>query len=77
MGWKYRPEDYEVARLLLRARASNTTPPGCAKIWFNMYGSTHGPGKATFITFAVWDGSAGDVGARKVLSYSWITLKVE
>ncbi|MEZ0337514.1 MAG: ethylbenzene dehydrogenase-related protein [Aquificaceae bacterium] len=36
-----------------------------------------GPGKATFITFAVWDGSAGDVGARKVLSYSWITLKVE
>ncbi|MFN4320016.1 MAG: ethylbenzene dehydrogenase-related protein [Aquificaceae bacterium] len=36
-----------------------------------------GPGKSTFITFAVWDGSAGDVGARKVLSYSWITLKVE
>lgn len=36
-----------------------------------------GPGKTTFITFAVWDGSTGDVGARKVLSYSWITLKVE
>jgi len=36
-----------------------------------------GPGKTTFITFAVWDGSTGDVGARKVLSYSWIPLKVE
>lgn len=36
-----------------------------------------GPGKETFITFAVWDGSAGDVGARKALSYSWIPLKVE
>ncbi|MFN3814295.1 MAG: ethylbenzene dehydrogenase-related protein [Aquificaceae bacterium] len=36
-----------------------------------------GPGKETFITFAVWDGSAGDVGARKALSYSWIKLKIE
>ena len=47
VGWKNRPEDYEVARLLLRARASNNTPPGCAKIWFNMYGSTHGTVRGT------------------------------
>ena len=36
-----------------------------------------GPGGETYITFAVWDGSAGDVGARKALSYSWIKLKIE
>lgn len=36
-----------------------------------------GPGQETYITFAVWDGSAGDVGARKALSYSWIKLKIE
>ncbi|MGB9873336.1 MAG: ethylbenzene dehydrogenase-related protein [Hydrogenobacter sp.] len=36
-----------------------------------------GPGKETFITFAVWDGSNGEVGARKSLSYSWIPLKIE
>jgi hypothetical protein len=36
-----------------------------------------GPGKSTFITFAVWDGSNGEVGARKSLSYSWIPLKIE
>jgi len=41
-GWENRKEDYKVARLLLRARASNNTPPGVAKIWFNMYGSSHG-----------------------------------
>ncbi len=41
-GWENRKEDYEVGRLLLRARASNNTPPGCAKIWFNMYGASHG-----------------------------------
>ncbi len=41
-GWEKRKEDYKVGRLLLRARASNNTPPGCAKIWFNMYGSSHG-----------------------------------
>ncbi len=42
VGWNKRPEDYEVGRLLIRARASNNTPTGCAKIWFNMYGSSHG-----------------------------------
>jgi len=36
-----------------------------------------GPGKTTFVTFAVWDGSNGEVGARKSLSYSWIPLKIE
>jgi hypothetical protein len=36
-----------------------------------------GPGKETFVSFAVWDGSNGEVGARKALSYSWIKLKVE
>ncbi len=36
-----------------------------------------GPGKATYITFAVWDGSSGHRGARKVLSYQWIKLKIE
>ncbi|MDM7266582.1 MAG: nitrate reductase, partial [Aquificaceae bacterium] len=36
-----------------------------------------GPAKTPFITLAGWDGSPGDVGARKVLSYSWIPLKVE
>ncbi|QWK19211.1 MAG: molybdopterin-dependent oxidoreductase [Hydrogenobacter thermophilus] len=46
-GWQKRPEDYEVGRLLLRARASNNTPPGCAKIWFNMYGSSHGSVRGT------------------------------
>ncbi|RME12708.1 MAG: molybdopterin oxidoreductase, partial [Aquificota bacterium] len=46
-GWQKRKEDYEVGRLLLRARASNNTPPGCAKIWFNMYGSSHGTVRGT------------------------------
>ncbi len=36
-----------------------------------------GPGKDTFVTFAIWDGSTGEVGARKALSYSWIPLKIE
>lgn len=36
-----------------------------------------GPGKTTYVTFAVWDGSSGDRGARKVLSYQWIKLKIE
>ncbi|MGB9873334.1 MAG: molybdopterin oxidoreductase, partial [Hydrogenobacter sp.] len=47
VGWQKRPDDYEVGRLLLRARASNNTPPGCAKIWFNMYGSSHGSVRGT------------------------------
>lgn len=36
-----------------------------------------GPGRETFVSFAVWDGANGEVGARKSLSYSWIKLKVE
>ncbi len=36
-----------------------------------------GPGKDTFVTFAVWDGSSGNRGARKVLSYQWIKLRIE
>ncbi len=36
-----------------------------------------GPNRETFVTFAVWDGSNGEVGARKSLSYSWIKLKIE
>lgn len=36
-----------------------------------------GPGKTTYVTFAVWDGSSGDRGARKVLSYQWIKLRIE
>ena len=46
-GWRERPEDYRVGRMLIRARASNNTPPGVAKIWFNMYGSSHGTVKGT------------------------------
>ena len=41
-GFENRPDDYRVGRMLIRARASNNTPPGVAKIWFNMYGSSHG-----------------------------------
>ncbi|MDQ7083363.1 MAG: hypothetical protein Q9N34_10830 [Aquificota bacterium] len=36
-----------------------------------------GPGKTTYVTFAVWDGRSGHRGARKVLSYQWIKLKIE
>ncbi len=36
-----------------------------------------GPGKRTFFTVAVWDGSAGDRGGRKTLGYAWIPLEVE
>lgn len=46
-GWKDRGEDYEVGRMLIRARASNNTPSGVAKIWFNMYGASHGTVKGT------------------------------
>ncbi len=46
-GHEDRPDDYRVARMLIRARASNNTPPGVAKIWFNMYGSSHGTVKGT------------------------------
>lgn len=35
-----------------------------------------GPGKSTFVTFAVWDGAKGERGARKSLRYAWIPLKI-
>ena len=41
-GWKERPEDYEVARLLARARYYPGTPPGVTRMWHNAYGSTYG-----------------------------------
>ncbi|MFN4307605.1 molybdopterin-dependent oxidoreductase [Sulfurihydrogenibium azorense] len=47
IGWQKRPEDYEVARALLRVRASYSTPKGVGKIWFNMYGASHGSVKGT------------------------------
>lgn len=47
VGFEDRPDDYRVARMLIRARASNNTPPGVAKIWFNMYGSSHGTVRGT------------------------------
>lgn len=36
-----------------------------------------GPGKETFVTFAVWDGSQGERDSRKSLGYTWIKLKIE
>jgi len=41
-GWKNRPEDYELARLLTRARYYPGTPRGITRMWHNMYGSTYG-----------------------------------
>ena len=35
-----------------------------------------GPGKDTFFSVAVWDGSSGDRGARKSLAYAWTPLHV-
>jgi DMSO reductase family type II enzyme heme b subunit len=36
-----------------------------------------GPGRATFVTFAVWDGGNSERGARKALRHGWIPLQVE
>ncbi|MFN8370704.1 MAG: molybdopterin-dependent oxidoreductase [Bacteriovoracaceae bacterium] len=41
-GWQNRPEEYKVARLLLRARYYPGTPRGIARTWHNMYGATFG-----------------------------------
>ena len=41
-GWQNRPEEYKVARLLLRARYYPGTPRGVTRIWHNMYGATFG-----------------------------------
>lgn len=36
-----------------------------------------GPGRATFVTLAVWDGGSGERGARKALRHGWIPLQIE
>ncbi len=36
-----------------------------------------GPGKNTYVTFAVWDGADSERGARKALSYGWTPLVIE
>ncbi len=36
-----------------------------------------GPGRSTFVSVAVWDGSAGERAGRKSLSYMWTPLEVE
>ncbi|MEJ2246507.1 MAG: molybdopterin oxidoreductase, partial [Acidobacteriota bacterium] len=41
-GWRDKPEDYEFARLLCRARYYPGTPLGVTRMWFNMYGATPG-----------------------------------
>ncbi len=41
-GWQERPEQYEVARLLARARYYPGTPRGVTRMWHNAYGSTFG-----------------------------------
>ncbi len=40
--WQGRKEEYEVARLLCRARYYNGTPRGVTRMWHNMYGATFG-----------------------------------
>ena len=39
-GWQKRPEEYEVARLLVRARYYQGTPRGVTRMWHNMTGAT-------------------------------------
>ncbi|MBI6546236.1 MAG: molybdopterin-dependent oxidoreductase, partial [Cyanobacteria bacterium NC_groundwater_1444_Ag_S-0.65um_54_12] len=41
-GWERRPANYQVGRLLLRARYYPGTPRGILRTWHNMYGSTPG-----------------------------------
>jgi nitrate reductase alpha subunit len=41
-GWKERPADYELARLLVRCRYYPGTPRGVTRMWHNMYGATYG-----------------------------------
>jgi nitrate reductase alpha subunit len=41
-GWKDKPEDYRVARLLVRARYYGGTPRGVTRMWHNMYSATFG-----------------------------------
>lgn len=41
-GWQSRPEDYKVARLMVRLRYYPGTPRGVTRMWHNMYGATFG-----------------------------------
>ena len=41
-GWQKNGKDYEVARLLCRARYYPGTSRGITRMWFNMYGATPG-----------------------------------
>ena len=41
-GWKENKKDYEIARLLCRARYYPGTPRGVTRMWFNMYTATPG-----------------------------------
>lgn len=42
VGWQSKPEWYEVARLIARARYYPGTPRGVTRMWHNAYGSTWG-----------------------------------
>jgi nitrate reductase alpha subunit len=48
-GWQERPEEYKVARCMLRARYYPGTPRGVVKTWFNLYMASFGSvkGQAT------------------------------
>jgi nitrate reductase alpha subunit len=48
-GWKPGEPMYDVARLMCRARYYPGTPRGVVRMWFNMYGASHGSvkGQAT------------------------------
>ncbi|RIK45655.1 MAG: molybdopterin oxidoreductase, partial [Chloroflexi bacterium] len=41
-GWKPEDGDYQVFRLMCRARFYTGTPRGVLRMWFNMYQATHG-----------------------------------
>lgn len=41
-GWKPADPMYKVARMMCRARYYNGTPRGVVRMWFNMYGASHG-----------------------------------
>jgi nitrate reductase alpha subunit len=41
-GWKPGEPMYKVARMMCRARYYNGTPRGVVRMWFNMFGASHG-----------------------------------
>ncbi|MBI5513499.1 MAG: molybdopterin-dependent oxidoreductase [Deltaproteobacteria bacterium] len=45
-GWQQRPEAYKVARMMARARFYPGTPRGVTRMFFHMYGATHGSVRA-------------------------------